>query len=121
MRLETQADCWRALLDGETLQHQNTFYCLQGGFIVDTRTGKRELMTFDAPSHWSIHTPTVIFAEAIQAALSGKRIRRAVDGSKWFKCLNVGKGPFITDDGQCNSLQLTRADIEAQWIVERTA
>lgn len=79
--MKTQAECWKALLDGKTLTHKGYLRdCKLDsiGNLVNDR-GNKIAFSFDAPENWSIkpETKTITkkeFEKAIHWSLSPKLV-----------------------------------------------
>ena len=113
--METTADCWRALLDGETLTTERCRTIrLVNGTPVD-ENGIPCFCQFDSPTAWRIHDITVTYCEALVELCRGKFIRPA--DSQFYMGFDSA-GVFRLEEGTGPPVMMTKDRIEGRWIVK---
>ena len=115
--LKTQADRWRALLDGESLQHPKwgEVFLENGGLMLRFDSESSASFCHLRDNDWTIKEPEPMgFMGAMEACLAGKKVRRRW----WDDYLITLAGKIWWSDG--NIFYLTRSSIGAtDWeIVE---
>lgn len=55
IKLKTQADCYKALLDGYILKHNDDLIKLVDGYLYDIKAGCEDIWSFTEPTDWTVY------------------------------------------------------------------